>query len=160
MYLLIDNYDSFTYNLWHFLGELGTVFEVHRNDAITVEEAMKLSRLIQSGGVWQGQQLLHPQLTAHAASLAAERGFASGWMHGDDGESYYETALWLTPYLGENTCVGRIPFMLGYGGNFIGLMPGNMIALRFADHNEGDRGVWDGSGLQRTAQAVRPFCQN
>ena len=43
MYLLIDNYDSFTYNLWHFLGELGTVFEVHRNDAITVEDAMAMN---------------------------------------------------------------------------------------------------------------------
>ena len=43
MYLLIDNYDSFTYNLWHFLGELGTVFEVHRNDAITVEDAMGMN---------------------------------------------------------------------------------------------------------------------
>ena len=43
MYLLIDNYDSFTYNLWHFLGELGAGFEVHRNDAITVEEAMAMN---------------------------------------------------------------------------------------------------------------------
>jgi anthranilate synthase component II len=42
MYLLIDNYDSFTYNLWHFLGEMGAVFDVHRNDAITVEEAMAM----------------------------------------------------------------------------------------------------------------------
>ena len=42
MYLLIDNYDSFTYNLWHFLGEMGTVFTVHRNDAISVDEAMAL----------------------------------------------------------------------------------------------------------------------
>ncbi|MEX2618147.1 MAG: aminodeoxychorismate/anthranilate synthase component II [Alphaproteobacteria bacterium] len=42
MYLLIDNYDSFTYNLWHFLGELGTVFEVRRNDALSVAEAMAM----------------------------------------------------------------------------------------------------------------------
>ena len=42
MYLLIDNYDSFTYNLWHFLGELGAIFEVHRNDSITVEDAMAM----------------------------------------------------------------------------------------------------------------------
>ncbi|NKB57030.1 MAG: aminodeoxychorismate/anthranilate synthase component II [Alphaproteobacteria bacterium] len=42
MYLLIDNYDSFTYNLWHFLGEQGAIFTVHRNDAITVDEALAL----------------------------------------------------------------------------------------------------------------------
>src|SRR5690606_14698644 len=39
-YLLIDNYDSFTYNLWHFLGELGAEVIVHRNDKISVAEAM------------------------------------------------------------------------------------------------------------------------
>ncbi len=42
MILLIDNYDSFTYNLVHYLGELGGVCEVHRNDQITVDQALKL----------------------------------------------------------------------------------------------------------------------
>ena len=37
MLLLIDNYDSFTYNLAHFLGELGAEVVVKRNDAITVD---------------------------------------------------------------------------------------------------------------------------
>ena len=41
MYLLIDNYDSFTYNLYHFLGELGAEIQVWRNDAISVEQAME-----------------------------------------------------------------------------------------------------------------------
>jgi len=40
MLLLIDNYDSFTYNLVHYLGELGAEAEVVRNDAITVDEAL------------------------------------------------------------------------------------------------------------------------
>ncbi len=40
MFLLIDNYDSFTYNLYHFLGELGAEMEVWRNDKITVAAAM------------------------------------------------------------------------------------------------------------------------
>ena len=40
MLLLIDNYDSFTFNLFHFLGELGAETEVVRNDAITVEDAL------------------------------------------------------------------------------------------------------------------------
>ena len=42
MLLLIDNYDSFTYNLVHFLGDLGASCAVHRNDQITVEAAMAL----------------------------------------------------------------------------------------------------------------------
>ncbi len=38
--LLIDNYDSFTWNLVHYVGELGAETEVVRNDALTVEEAL------------------------------------------------------------------------------------------------------------------------
>jgi anthranilate synthase component 2 len=40
MILVIDNYDSFTYNLVHYLNELGAETLVHRNDAITVQEAL------------------------------------------------------------------------------------------------------------------------
>ena len=40
MFLLIDNYDSFTYNLFHFLGELGAEIEVRRNDALGADEAL------------------------------------------------------------------------------------------------------------------------
>ena len=43
MFLLIDNYDSFTYNLFHFLGELGAKVEVRRNDKITAAEALALN---------------------------------------------------------------------------------------------------------------------
>ncbi|HZL58083.1 MAG TPA: aminodeoxychorismate/anthranilate synthase component II [Stellaceae bacterium] len=42
MFLLIDNYDSFTYNLWHYLGELGAEVVVKRNDALTVAQALAL----------------------------------------------------------------------------------------------------------------------
>lgn len=38
MFILIDNYDSFTYNLYHYLLELGAEVEVYRNDKITVAE--------------------------------------------------------------------------------------------------------------------------
>ena len=40
--LVIDNYDSFTYNLVQYLGELGGVLDVRRNDAITLEEVAAL----------------------------------------------------------------------------------------------------------------------
>ncbi|MEK7820084.1 MAG: aminodeoxychorismate/anthranilate synthase component II [Pseudomonadota bacterium] len=42
MILLIDNYDSFTYNLLHYLGELGADVVVRRNDALTAAEALAL----------------------------------------------------------------------------------------------------------------------
>jgi anthranilate synthase component 2 len=42
MLVLIDNYDSFTYNLVHYLGELGAACRVFRNDKISVAEVLKL----------------------------------------------------------------------------------------------------------------------
>lgn len=38
MFILIDNYDSFTYNLYHYLGEIGAEVDVYRNDEISVDE--------------------------------------------------------------------------------------------------------------------------
>ncbi|WP_428409293.1 anthranilate synthase component II [Hyphococcus sp.] len=40
MILLIDNYDSFTFNLFHLIGEIGEEVKVVRNDALTAEEAL------------------------------------------------------------------------------------------------------------------------
>jgi anthranilate synthase/aminodeoxychorismate synthase-like glutamine amidotransferase len=52
MILLLDNYDSFTYNLAQYLGELGCALEVHRNDKISVEEIArrKPERIVISPG--------------------------------------------------------------------------------------------------------------
>ena len=42
MLLMIDNYDSFTYNLVQYLGELGEAVQVYRNDKISVDEIAAL----------------------------------------------------------------------------------------------------------------------
>ena len=43
MILLIDNYDSFTYNLAQFLGQLGETLEIRRNDQITLDQIAELA---------------------------------------------------------------------------------------------------------------------
>lgn len=52
MLLMIDNYDSFTYNIVQYLGELGEEVRVHRNDKITIPEieALKPERIVVSPG--------------------------------------------------------------------------------------------------------------
>ena len=52
MVLIIDNYDSFTYNLVQYLGELNVEMQVHRNDQITLEQARALNpdRILVSPG--------------------------------------------------------------------------------------------------------------
>ena len=52
MVFVLDNYDSFTYNLVQYLGEMGAEVEVRRNDQVTVEqvEAMRPERIVVSPG--------------------------------------------------------------------------------------------------------------
>lgn len=52
MLLLIDNYDSFTYNLAHYFGELGATLDIRRNDALTAGQAIELhpSHIVLSPG--------------------------------------------------------------------------------------------------------------
>ena len=52
MLLVIDNYDSFTYNLVQYFGELGATMEVHRNDQISIDEIREKSpeRIVISPG--------------------------------------------------------------------------------------------------------------
>src|SRR3954453_11467574 len=52
MVFVLDNYDSFTYNLVQYLGELGAAVTVRRNDEVTVDEilAMKPERIVLSPG--------------------------------------------------------------------------------------------------------------
>ncbi len=64
MILLLDNYDSFTYNLAQYLGELGCEVEVHRNDKISVEQIVKRNpeRIVISPG----------PCTPHEAGISVE----------------------------------------------------------------------------------------
>ena len=48
--LILDNYDSFTYNIVHLLHELGAEVDIARNDRISVEEAGRYNRIILSPG--------------------------------------------------------------------------------------------------------------
>jgi anthranilate synthase component 2 len=73
MLLLIDNYDSFTYNLFHYLGELGAEVTVRRNDEIDVQAAMALNPsaiLLSPGPCTPDQAGICLALTAAAAETA------------------------------------------------------------------------------------------
>jgi anthranilate synthase/aminodeoxychorismate synthase-like glutamine amidotransferase len=93
--LVIDNYDSFTYNLVQYLGELGAEVEVMRNDAETVEEmlARKPDRLVVSPG---------PCTPAEAGtSVEATRAFAEAGI----------------PVLG--VCLGHQSLVEAFGGRVV-----------------------------------------
>src|SRR5271155_480256 len=71
MVFVLDNYDSFTYNLVQYLGELGAKVEVRRNDEVTVEEieAMHPERILLSPGPCTPQEAgISIELIRHFAS--------------------------------------------------------------------------------------------
>jgi anthranilate synthase component 2 len=126
MLLMIDNYDSFTYNLVQYFGELGEEVRVYRNDEITVEEiaALKPDRLVVSPG---------PCSPAEAGiSVAAIRAFAGK-----------------LPLLG--VCLGHQSIGAAFGGRIVHarqLMHGKTSPVHHAD-----KGVF--SGLPNPFTATR-----
>jgi len=61
MVLVIDNYDSFTYNLVQYLGEMQVELQVHRNDRITIEQIRALApeRILISPGPCSPREAAH-----------------------------------------------------------------------------------------------------
>jgi anthranilate synthase component 2 len=81
MLLLIDNYDSFTYNLYHYLGELGAEVEVRRNDALSVEEAMAMAPegiVVSPGPCDPDRAGISLDLIAHASHVCPVLGVCLG----------------------------------------------------------------------------------
>lgn len=81
MMLVIDNYDSFTFNLVQYLGELGVTQQVHRNDQITLEqiEALRPERiLISPGPCSPGQAGLSNEVIRHFAGRVPILGVCLG----------------------------------------------------------------------------------
>jgi len=72
MFLLIDNYDSFTYNLYHYLGEIGVDVEVHRNDAISVDDIMARKRTNQLSNRIEGVILSPGPCTPDEAGICLD----------------------------------------------------------------------------------------
>ncbi|MCT8329172.1 anthranilate synthase component II [Albidovulum sediminis] len=127
MLLLIDNYDSFTYNLVHYFGELGADVVVRRNDALDVQEAMALNpqAIVLSPGPCDPDQAGICLPLTHAAA---------------------ETR---TPLLG--VCLGHQTIGQAFGGNVVRcheIVHGKMGAM----HHAG-KGVF--AGLPSPFQATR-----
>ena len=102
MLLLIDNYDSFTYNLVHFLGELGATSEVVRNDKITTGEALKKKPkaiVLSPGPCTPNEAGICLDLVKQAAGKIPILGVCLG--HQAIGQAYGGTIVRVTPMHGK-----------------------------------------------------------
>jgi anthranilate synthase component 2 len=126
MLLMIDNYDSFTYNLVQYFGELGQSVTVYRNDEITVDEIEKLSpkHIVISPG----------PCTPNEAGISLE---------------IIEKLAGKVPILG--VCLGFQAIVQAFGGNIIGakrIMHGKVSPIHHTSN-----GVF--SGLKNPLNATR-----
>jgi hypothetical protein len=118
----------------------------------TVDDVAKLTTLLQNGGQYQGQQVLSASRLAAALYKSGSMGLPPGWKN-RFGDARYHLSFWSVPYRTDNGCFVQIPYMWGYGGNFVVLLPNGVSAFRFADGNNLDL-----ESMILAGEAIRPFC--
>jgi CubicO group peptidase (beta-lactamase class C family) len=117
----------------------------------TVDDVAKLANLLHQRGQHMGQQLLHAGKLAEALYQTAETGLPTGDST-EYGEATYHLSFWSLPYRTAQGHFFRIPYMSGYGGNHVALMPNGMTAFRFADAH-----IYGIESMVRVADGIRPF---
>ncbi len=127
MFILIDNYDSFTWNLVHFLGELGATVEVHRNDTIAPEEVLSLAPrgiVLSPGPCDPDKAGICLELIAHAAGKVPILGVCLG--HQAIGQAFGGTVV------RAPTCMhGKVSQILHDGNGVFADLPSPFAATRY-----------------------------
>lgn len=118
----------------------------------TVEDAAKIATLLQNEGRHDGEMLLHSLRTREALYRTTNKGLPTG---GENryGPKRYHQSFWSEKYEPWNGCSVQIPYMAGFGGNLVVLMPNGISAIRFADgHN------YEIEPMVLAAERIAPFC--
>jgi CubicO group peptidase (beta-lactamase class C family) len=117
----------------------------------TIDDLAKLATLLQARGQHNGTQILSAAkideaLRRTAAGLSTR--VASRF-----GDQRYHLSFWSLPYRTALGCSVHVPYMLGYGGNIVVLLPNGVSAFRFADGH-----IYDPETMILAGEAIRPLC--
>jgi hypothetical protein len=118
----------------------------------TIDDVAKLTTLLQQRGRHDGVQLLSPAKLDEALFRTRATGLST-LQPSRFGEQRYHLSFWALPYRTARGCLVHVPYMWGYGGNFVVLLPNGVSAFRFADGNTQDLETMILAG-----EALRPFC--
>jgi hypothetical protein len=118
----------------------------------TIDDVAKLTALLQDGGQHQGQQILHAGKLAEALYKTEAMGLPNNSVKNHFGEGRYHLSFWSVPYRTPNGCFFQIPYMSGFGGNLVVLLPNGIAAFRFADGHH-----YDVDTMVLAGEALRPF---
>jgi hypothetical protein len=118
----------------------------------TIDELTKISTLLRTGGRHAGVQLLSAR-GLDDALFRSGRGLPTGERN-SAGAHLYHMSFWSLPHRTPGGCFHHIPYMEGYGGNYVVLMPNGLTAFRLADAE-----VYDVEALMEVAERIRPWCR-
>jgi hypothetical protein len=118
----------------------------------TIDDLAKLTTLLQHGGQHHGQPLLSAAKLAEALYKTDAKGLPSGWTANRFGKGHYHLSFWSVPYRTASGCVFHIPYMSGWGGNVVVLLPNGLSAFRIADGNHDDVDT-----MVLAGEAIQPF---
>ncbi|MEQ9562887.1 MAG: serine hydrolase domain-containing protein, partial [Woeseiaceae bacterium] len=82
----------------------------------TVDELGRIAMLLQQLGEWQGEQVLHRELTATALYRRAENGLPADYLSNGNGTSRYLLSFWSSPQVETSGCRVEVPVRSGFGG--------------------------------------------
>jgi hypothetical protein len=117
----------------------------------TIDDVAKLTALLQHGGQHHGQQLLHAARLAEALYKTDAMGLPSR-QENRFGEGRYHLSFWSVPYRTATGCFFQIPYMMGFGGNIVMLLPNGISTFRFADGHH-----YDVDSMVLAGETVRPL---
>jgi hypothetical protein len=117
----------------------------------TIDDLAKLVNLLQARGQHHGTQILSAAKIDEALRRTATG--LSTRVPSRFGDQRYHLSFWSLPYRTALGCNFHVPYMWGYGGNFVVLLPNGVSAFRFADGN-----IHDPETMILAGEAIRPFC--
>ena len=117
----------------------------------TIDDLAKLATLLQLRGQHHGTQILSAAKIDEALRRTATG--LSTRVASRFGDQRYHLSFWSLPYRTALGCSVHVPYMLGYGGNIVVLLPNGVSAFRFADGH-----IYDPETMIVAGEAIRPLC--
>lgn len=102
---------------------------------LNVDDLAKLTMLLQGDGSYSDVQLIHQEKLRESLFQTTNQGLHSWWEDNNFGQSRYLYSFWSSPYSDNAGCEEQVPYMSGYGGNIVAILPNNISLYRFADAN-------------------------
>lgn len=120
----------------------------------TLSDLVKIAGLYQSGGAHGGTQLLDRARLDKILDASQERGLPTG----EARLPHYFSSFWIGDYKAAGGCSVKYPTMVGWGSNYVSLLPGGMVAIRLAKNWDGDDSAANLDSLLAVADRIKPLC--